>query len=168
MHSSVVTTRSGHVGLGRSPGRENGSLHRQPGGPLWTRRRLLKTAGSVAGAAAIIPAFAGRALAAKPGTGIPSQLEGFSPTIEALFGVQLPLFLPADADPFNPILDPPGDPATITDFNGFLGLIEADGVGAPDQNTDGVERRWAADVRFMLGVFRDREGRAQRGAFGFF
>lgn len=167
MHSNVVKTRSDHMGKRRFAGPEERSLHDHHGSHLWTRRRLLKAAGSVAGAAAITPVFAGRALAAKPGSGIPSQLEGFSPTIEAMFGVQLPFFLPADADPFNPILDPPGDPATITDFNGLVGLVEADGVGSPNENTDGVERRWAADVRFMLGVFRDREGRAQRGAFGF-
>ena len=58
------------------------------------------------------------------------------------------------------------DPSTITDFNGYLGIIEADGV--TNNNSEGVDRRWAADIRFMKGTYFDREGHRRSGSFGFF
>jgi hypothetical protein len=59
------------------------------------------------------------------------------------------------------------NPTTIWDFNGFLGLIGADGVSDPDHTSDGMARRWECAVRFMTGVFRDRSGRTQQGTFCF-
>jgi hypothetical protein len=36
------------------------------------------------------------------------------------------------------------------------------------KNSEGVDRRWGCDVRFMSGVFVGRHGRRQRGTFAFF
>ena len=140
-------------------------IHYQP----WSRRHFLQASGLLVGAvAAGFPWGGGTALAAKPGSGIPSQLPDFSPILQPIFGVEIPFFLPIEVDPFAGAFDPVANPATIWDFNGFLGLIEADGVNDPNNSSDGMARRWAGDVRFMTGVFRDRDGRTQRGTFGFF
>jgi hypothetical protein len=108
------------------------------------------------------------ALAAQPGSGIPKPVSGFSPILKGATGLKIPFFLPIEVDPFAGVFDPVAAPTTIGDFNGFLGLVEADGISDPNNNSDGVARRWAADVRFMKGVFRDRDGCAQRGTFGFY
>jgi hypothetical protein len=107
------------------------------------------------------------ALAAKPGSGIPSQLPDGSPIISDFFGLEIPWFSPAEVDPFTGASDPVANPTTIWDFNGSLGLIEANGVSDPNRNSEGVPRRWSCDVRFMTGVFRDRTGRTQQGTFCF-
>jgi hypothetical protein len=79
----------------------------------------------------------------------------------------IPFFLPFEVDPFADAAPSPlGDPLLIDDFNGFFGMIEADGVS--DNNSEGVDRRWGCDVRFMSGVFVDRHGRRQHGTFAFF
>ena len=106
------------------------------------------------------------ALAAKPGSGVPTQLDSYSPILLEATGLQIPFWLPIEIDPFGGSIESLGDPSTFIDFNGNIGMIEADGVSA--NNSEGVDRRWAADIRYMAGVYRDRHGRAQRGAFGFF
>jgi hypothetical protein len=134
----------------------------------WSRRRFLQASGLLLGAVAVgFPRGGGTVLAAPPGSGIPSQLPDFSPVISDFFGLEIPWFTPAEIDPFTGVFDPVANPTTIWDFNGSLGLIDADGVSDPDHNTDGTARRWACDVRFMTGVFRDRAGRIQRGTFCF-
>jgi hypothetical protein len=128
----------------------------------WSRRQFLQASGLLLGAvAAGLPWGGGTALAAKPGSGIPSQLPDGSP----VFGLEIPWFSPAEVDPFTGAFDLVANPATIWDFNGFLGLIEADGVSDRSHNSDDVARRWSCDVRFMTGVFRDRAGRIQQGTF---
>jgi hypothetical protein len=97
--------------------------------------------------------------------GIPSQLPDFSPVMFDFFGLEIPWFTPAEVDPFTGAFDPVANPTTIWDFNGSVGLIDADGVS--DHNSEGIARRWACDVRFMSGVFRDRAGRTQQGSFCF-
>ncbi len=58
-----------------------------------------------------------------------------------------------------------GDPATITDFNGFVGLGEwGPGTGKDQQ---GKSLFWAADVRFMDGEYVALDGRHRQGAFAF-
>ncbi len=108
-----------------------------------------------------------RALGGPPGSGIPGQLPDFSPVMYDFFGLGIPWFTPAEVDPFTGSFDPVANPTTIWDFNGSFGLIDTDGVSDPHHNSDGVSRRWACDVRFMSGVFRDRTGRTQQGTFCF-
>jgi hypothetical protein len=63
---------------------------------------------------------------------------------------------------------PDGEPITITDFNGFVGLAYISGMVTETNTKTGKSRRLpflSADMRFMQGVFRDKEGRVQQGAF---
>jgi hypothetical protein len=132
----------------------------------WSRRQFLQASGLLLGAVAAGFPWGGRtALAAKPGSGIPNQLPEGSPIISGFFGLEIPWFSPAEVDPFAGAFDPVANPTTIWDFNGSFGLIDADGVSA--HNSEDRARRWACDVRFMTGVFRDRAGRTQQGTFGF-
>lgn len=135
-----------------------------------SRRQFVKVGAALIGATAVYSMLGdgmrdATALAAPPGSGLPTQIPGFSPLLAADTGLEIPFFLPIEIDPFDPTFDEQ-DPSTITDFNGFIGVVEADGVS--NNNSEGVDRRWACDVRFMHGVFRDREGRSQPGTFGFF
>lgn len=135
---------------------------------LWSRRRFFQTSGLLVGVvAAGFPGSEGMALAAQRGRGLPSQLPDFSPILKELFGVEIPAHLPIEVDPFANTTTPLANPSMIWDFAGSLGLIEADGVSDPNNNSDGVARRWACDVRFMTGVFQNRDGRKRRGTFGF-
>ena len=99
--------------------------------------------------------------------GSQSKFPGFSPLLKDEFDLEIPFFLDLEVDPFTGASDPVANPTTIWDFNGFLGLIGADGVSDPDHASDSMARRWECAVRFMTGVFRDRAGRTQQGTFCF-
>jgi hypothetical protein len=130
--------------------------HHQHPDHLWSRRRFIQSCGMLVGATISVTVLGGTAGAARRGTGIPSPVPG-----------DFPFFLPSAVDPFaDDAPSPLSDPLLINDFSGVFGLIEADGVS--DNNSDEVDRRWACDVRFMSGVFVDRQGRRQRGTFAFF
>ena len=144
------------------------ALHRQADTHNLTRRQFLQGGVALFGAAVGAGVLRRTALGATPGAGIPRQIPGFSPALRDVFGLEIPFFLPAEVDPFTGDPDSVETPTTIWDFNGAVGLVEADGVSHPAHNTDGVARRWASDVRFMKGVFVDRAGRTRRGAFAFF
>jgi hypothetical protein len=134
----------------------------------WSRRQFLQASGLfLGGVAADFPWGSGTAIAAKPESGLPKQIHGFSPLLKEEFNLEIPFFLAPEVDPFTNGVDSVETPTTIWDFNGTLGLIEADGVSDADQNSDGVARHWGCDVRFMTGVFRDRTGRIQQGTFCF-
>jgi hypothetical protein len=134
----------------------------------WSRWRFLQASGLLVGAVATgFPWRGGSVLAAPSGSGIPSRLPDFWPVLQDAFGIEIPAFVPIEVDPFAGAFDRVANPTMIWDFNGSFGLIEATGVSDPDHNSDGVARRWHCDVRFMRGMFRDRAGRTQYGAFGF-
>jgi hypothetical protein len=148
-----------HPSAGVSP-----HSHHQP----LSRRRFILTSGLFVGAVASdVPGGAGTALAAQRKSELPSQLADFSPILQGIFGIEIPAHLPIEVDPFAGTVEPVANPSMIRDFDGALGLIEANGVSDPTNNSDGVPRRWACDVRFMAGVFQSRDGRTQRGTFGF-
>ena len=131
------------------------------------RRQFLKASLASAGFAVSGGMLANRALAAKPGSGLPSQLPYTSSLLNSITGLDIPFFLPVEIDPFFAgAAGPFGDPLTMANFNGVVGVVEAEGVSA--NNSEGVRRTWGTDIRFMKGVFTDRDGRTQRGAFGFF
>ena len=135
----------------------------------WSRRQFLQASGLLLGAVtAGFPWGGGTVLAAKPGSGIPSQLPDGSQALEDFSGLPIPFFRPIEVNPFAGVFDPVANPTTIWDFNGALGLIAAHGVSDPDRNSDGVARFWNCDVRFMTGEFRDRRGHTQQGTFCFF
>jgi hypothetical protein len=58
-----------------------------------------------------------------------------------------------------------GDPSTITDFNGTVGVFEP--FGGVGTDNEGNTLYWAADVRFMDGEFIDANQNQQEGAFAF-
>ena len=60
------------------------------------------------------------------------------------------------------------DPASITDFNGFVGVADVQGTGTatnPDGSTETL--LFDTDVRFMSGVYVGQDGQVHKGQFGF-
>jgi hypothetical protein len=57
-----------------------------------------------------------------------------------------------------------GEPSSITDFNGFVGVAKIDGTGT---DASGHSLLWEVDLRFMKGVYRGADGRFHEGAFAF-
>jgi hypothetical protein len=55
-----------------------------------------------------------------------------------------------------------GEPSSITDFNGFVGVVRVDGTG-----TDGAGNSflWEVDLRFMHGVYLGVDGDLHQGDF---
>jgi hypothetical protein len=66
-------------------------------------------------------------------------------------------------------LDPiDAEPATITDFNGFLGLAYLNGTVTQTNTATGEVKTLPfllSDMRFMKGVFQGTDGRIHQGAF---
>jgi hypothetical protein len=111
-----------------------------------SRRKLLQT-GAATTAAVIASGFLGssRAAAAAPGPGTPKPI----PANPNLFGFHVQL--------------PGGDPSTITDFNGAVGIAAIAGSGVGTGGTLAFD----IDNRFMQGVFRGTDGRIHQGTFAF-
>jgi hypothetical protein len=69
--------------------------------------------------------------------------------------------------PGTPFGGPNQNPSTITDFNGFVGLAYISGMvtvypnGAESYRLPFI----GSDMRFMQGVYRDTQGRVNRGTF---
>jgi len=57
-----------------------------------------------------------------------------------------------------------GEPSTITDFNGFIGVAHVQGTGT---DNSGNTLFWDTDLRFMNGTFMTADGSIQRGTFAF-
>jgi hypothetical protein len=57
-----------------------------------------------------------------------------------------------------------GEPSSITDFKGFVGVAMVDGTGT---DGSGNPLLWEVDLRFMRGVYRGVDGEIHRGAFAF-
>lgn len=70
---------------------------------------------------------------------------------------------PFDTDPAH------ADPSTITDFNGFVGLVYVGGQGTRRDRTTGetAELYWEVDLRFMVGEYVGHDGHHHHGTFGF-
>ncbi len=92
-------------------------------------------------------------------------------------GLLMPLTASADAStsasakPIPPNLGPfavwlpakDGEPSTITDFNGVVGVAHITGKGTGSDGGDHFD----ADMRFMDGVFVGTDGRIHQGTYGF-
>lgn len=82
-----------------------------------------------------------------------------------LFHAQAPGYpLPdLDTDPAT------NDPSTITDFNGFVGLVYVGGQGTHHNLVTNETRSlyWEVDLRFMVGRYVGKDGRKRDGTFGF-
>lgn len=130
-----------------------------------SRRAFLTRTAGVAGAAIATPfAFPGVAAAANGG-GAPNPIPGGT-TIDGL-GL-FHFYFPTTTNPVGAtdvIANGRGDPSTITDFNGFIGVGEWGGGTGKDGN--GTTLYWAADLRFMDGEYVDVDGLRSQGAFAF-
>jgi hypothetical protein len=78
--------------------------------------------------------------------------------------------IPGGVQPFGPgtevfhlFLPGTGDPSTITDFDGVVGIADITGVGTGAN----AGHAFDADVRFMRGRYLGLDGRRQHGTFGF-
>jgi hypothetical protein len=78
-------------------------------------------------------------------------------------GPDVHLHLPGPADSATPN-KVGGDPSSINDFNGFVGVAHLEGTG-----TDGSGNTlfWDVDLRFMKGVYQGVDGRIHQGTFAF-
>jgi len=63
--------------------------------------------------------------------------------------------------------DPPpvgNEPSTINNFNGFIGVADLQGTGT---DGSGNTLNWAADLRFMKGIYQGVDGQLHSGTFAF-
>ena len=128
-----------------------------------SRRFFLRTsaaamvAGTVVGTGIGAPALA---KTKKPADPLP--IPGGSPVLGGAFHVY---------GPGAPGLDPPdSEPATITDFRGFVGLAYISGTVVRTQRSTGDTATLPflfSDMRFMQGIYRGADGKARQGTFGF-
>lgn len=90
----------------------------------------------------------------------PKPIPGGTPSLGGGFHVFGPGLLdPADAEP-----------ASITDFNGFIGLAFISGMVTQTNKKTNEVRTLPfvnSDMRFMKGVFRGTDGLTRHGAFAF-
>jgi hypothetical protein len=122
--------------------------------PLVSRRRFIGGAatalGTVLGASVLRPSAA----LAKTQNAAPNPIPGGT-TINGITFHFLPF-------------GPGQEPATITDFNGFVGVARVQGTGTgtnPDGSTETL--LYDTDVRFMKGVYVGKDGAVHKGTFGF-
>ena len=147
---------------------------------ILSRRQFVgSTAGSLAAATGLgsLLAACGRAddgfltspisprlsLAKAPAQAAPLPIPGGTPVLGGAFHVWAPAPPAAGLDSMD------ADPATITNFNGFVGLAYISGMVTRRSRSTGqtVELPFlAADMRFMTGVYRGTDGRVRRGTFG--
>jgi hypothetical protein len=119
-----------------------------------SRRSFVRTAagaaGLVAGSGLLLPALA----RASKGSTVPNPIPRCT-QIDDLGCFHF--FFPAHA----------GEPATITDFNGFVGVIDMEGTGTGTEPPGAPPLTFQADVRFMSGEFIAKDGSHHQGSFGF-
>jgi len=129
--------------------------HEHFGRSAFSRRGFLNgagvTAAAMAGAAAVSPA---RMLAAKPVNAAPNPIpNGF-----VVGGQQFHVY----------IFGPGQEPATIGDFNGFVGVADVQGTGTATNPDGSIETLlFDTDMRFMKGVYVGQDGAVHKGTFGF-
>lgn len=129
-------------------------LHHHHGRHLsLSRRGFLGGSGAAAGAL-LGGMLAPGKLAAKTGSAAPNPIPGGITVAGQLFHVY--------------IFGPGQMPATITDFNGFVGVADVQGTGIatnPDGSTETL--LFDTDMRFMKGVYVGQDGGVHKGTFGF-
>jgi hypothetical protein len=130
-----------------------------------SRRQLFGRTMGVATMAAAGSSLSWPAVAGADRAAAPRPIPGGT-TVDGLgkFHFYFPTF-PNGAGSKDTIRGGNGDPSTITDFNGFLGVGEWAGGTGEDQN--GRSLFWAADARFMDGEYIGLDGRRHEGAFAF-
>jgi hypothetical protein len=130
--------------------------HRHAWDRTLSRRSFLRvaagTAGLVAGSRLWVPMIA----EAAKGPGVPNPIPGCT-QIDDLGCFHF--FFPGHEQ----------EPATITDFNGFVGIadITGTGVGTDPDTGQTIPLNFETDTRFMSGEFVAKDGRQHHGTFAF-
>jgi hypothetical protein len=57
-----------------------------------------------------------------------------------------------------------GEPSSITNFNGFIGVAHVEGTGT---DGSGNSLLWDSDLRFMTGVYEGVDLKLHQGTFAF-
>jgi hypothetical protein len=66
-------------------------------------------------------------------------------------------------DPSSPI----NEPATITDFDGVVAIMNTQGTGTAVEHGVEAPLYFDSDMRFMAGRYVGRDGEVHQGTFGF-
>jgi hypothetical protein len=93
----------------------------------------------------------------------PLSIPGGSPALGGAFHI----YGPTPDGSFDPI---DAEPASITNFNGIVGLTYVDGTVTRTRISTGEHDELpfiASDMRFMQGVYRGVDGKPRQGTFGF-
>ena len=101
---------------------------------------------------------------AKAAQAAPVPIPGGTPALGGAFHVWAPAPPAAGLDSMD------AEPATITNFNGFVGLAYISGMVTRRNRTTGETEQLpflGSDMRYMTGVYRGEDGRVRRGTFGF-
>jgi hypothetical protein len=137
--------------------------HARLGRRAMSRRQFARTAAGAAVVGATLGSELWRpGLANADDSFQPIPIPGGSPFFVQNFGEVFHVFGPASIDPVN------AEPATITDFNGFVGLAYISGTVTQTNTRTGQVKTLPfldSDMRFMTGVFRGMDGRIHQGAF---
>lgn len=132
-----------------------------------SRRQFLKIGAMTAGLALTAGCQPLQLLPANTvAAGMPKPIPGGSELGDPMPFIHMYLPTPTIAPPGAPtISERTGDPSTIFDFNGTVGVFEP--FGGTGTDGDGNTLYWAADVRFMKGQYVDVNGQTNDGAFAF-
>jgi hypothetical protein len=129
-----------------------------------TRRQFLK-AGAVVSAAFFTTQCQGFRFP-DPVAGPARPIPGGTQLPDPLGFIHLYIPTPTMAPPGSITLDTKeGDPSSITDFNGTVGVFEC--FGGTGTDGEGNTLYWAADVRFMNGEYVDANFHRVQGTFAF-
>jgi hypothetical protein len=145
----------------RYGGRQIGHAH------FWeralTRGELLGTAAGAVGVAATAGLWSP---AAAKAAGLAGSRPRPIPGGTTIGGLGTFHFFFPEANPFSPVTieNNRGDPSSITDFNGFIGVGDYSGGTGMAGST---KLFWQADLRFMKGRYVGEDGNQHRGAFAF-
>jgi len=127
--------------------------HIHPWPNVMSRRQFTRTVGAAVGLPSLLQAQA-------KGSSPPVPIPGGTPVLGGGFHV----FGPNAIDPIN------AEPASITDFNGFVGLAYIDGTVTRTNRLNGAVVTLpmiGSDMRFMTGVYKGVDGRTHQGSFAF-
>lgn len=129
---------------------------------VMTRRQFARTAAGTAMAGAVVGSALWKPTGVKAFASTdPVPIPGGSPALGGVYHI----FGPGPAGSLDPI---DAEPATITDFNGFVGLAYINGTVTRTNTKTGEVRvlpTLFSDMRFMQGVYRGVDGKPHRGAF---
>jgi len=153
-----------------------GSHGGSAGGPMghdhfWqrglSRRQFIGTAATAGAALGLAPHWTAFA-AADPFAKLPNAIRGGT-AFPPFLGGPRHFYFPTAPNPVGAtavIANDLGDPATIRDFRGSVGVVEFPPTGVVTGDSLGG-KFWAADIRFYSGQFVGRDNRKHHGTLAF-